>query len=264
MALTAVVKYGGAALKNDSVARRLLAELGALIEAGHEVVLVHGGGPEIDAMLGRLKIQPRREQGLRVTDRQTLEVVEMVLAGRVNKALVSLAAQCGANAAGLSGIDGGMVQAEKLSGEIDFGFVGEINLVRTDLLRAVMSAGFLPIVSSLAAGRDGAHYNINGDDFASALASGLKASAFVLVTDVSGVMRNFPDVSSLIPRLTAGEADELLASGTVASGMIPKLRACRDAVRNGVRSACIIDGSEERVITKILEGKNVKGTFITG
>lgn len=268
---TIVVKYGGAALaaaEAGSGADPVLAAAVALQHAGARLVLVHGGGPEVTAMMRRLGKEPVFIDGLRVTDAETAEIAEMVLAGRVNKGLVDRLQRLGGRAAGLSGKDGGIFRARKRphrgagGREVDLGFVGEIVAVDTALVEALLAAGWMPVVASVAPGEDGRTYNVNADLAAAALAGALRADRFVLLTDVPGVLRDRGDPSSLIAELGAREARELIAAGVAGGGMIPKLEACLAALDAGAAEAWIADGRDGAALGDLVRGRPA-GTRIT-
>lgn len=257
---TVVVKYGGAALAAGA-ADAVLAALVALQRSGARAVLVHGGGPEVTAVMRRLGREPSFVDGLRVTDRETVEVAEMVLAGRVNKGLVDRLQRLGGRAVGISGKDGGLFRARKRlhrgkdGREVDLGFVGEIAAVDTSLIACLHGGGWLPVVASIAPGEDGETYNVNADLAAAALAGALRADAFVLLTDVPGVLGDAGDPSSLIPELSAAAAARLVADGVVRGGMIPKVEACLAALAAGARAAWIADGRDAAALKALARGQ---------
>lgn len=239
---TVVVKFGGSVL--DTIPDSTLAQDLVLLKgAGIHPVLVHGGGPEITRVLERLGKTSVFVQGLRVTDPETMEVVEMVLAGRANKALVSQIIQEGGQAVGLSGKDGRMLVARKRQGEVDLGQVGEVQEVNPGLVTTLSQQGYIPVVASLGIGEDGTSFNLNADTAAGALAVAVGASKFILLTDVAGVYRDCDGRRELISELRASEAEAMVRDGSINRGMIPKVEACLAALRGGVPSAHIIDGS---------------------
>jgi acetylglutamate kinase len=263
MMKTIVVKYGGAAMNEPAAADVLASQLVSISGDGVRVVLIHGGGPEIDRMIKRVAIEPRKVQGLRVTDAPTMEIVEMVLAGKVNKGLVSRLSRYGAKSIGISGRDAGIIRAKrKISEGFDLGFVGTVEQVNNTALTSLLDAGFMPVICSVAEDADGAPLNINADEVAAAVAVSLKADILVLLTDVPGVLRAYPDPASRIERISATETEALLDSGVIDKGMIPKLRSCVEVVRSGVREAKIIDGRDPaRLRTALTQGG--LGTTIT-
>lgn len=233
-----VVKFGGSVLDSHELGT-LPEDLVLLQRAGIRPVLVHGGGPEITRILERLGKSSRFVDGLRVTDAETMEVVEMVLAGRVNKHLVTLIHRAGGRAVGLSGKDARLLQARRHPSE-ELGFVGEVEAVDVGIVHVLLDAGFIPVVASLGFGPDGMSYNLNADTAAGALAVGLRAHKLIILTDVPGVYREVEGRRELLSELTPEEAQALVASGVVSRGMIPKVEACLVALAGGVRSAHII------------------------
>ncbi len=233
-----VVKFGGSVLDANELGT-LPEDLVLLQRAGIRPVLVHGGGPEITRILERLGKTSRFVNGLRVTDAETMEVVEMVLAGRVNKHLVTLIQQAGGRAVGLSGKDARLLQARRHPSE-ELGFVGEVERVDPEIVHVLLDAGFIPVIASLGFGPDGVSYNLNADTAAAALAVGLRAHKLILLTDVPGVYREADGRQQLLSELTPEEAQALLSSGVVSKGMIPKVEACLVALKGGVPSAHII------------------------
>ena len=251
-----VLKYGGNAMAAEGSEDPTLDEVAALAEVGERVVLVHGGGPQIDAELRAKAIEEERVQGLRVTGATTRDVVEYVLCGSVNKALVRALARRGAKAVGISGEDGGLLAARRAGAVdgVDLGYVGEIAAVDPAAARALLDAGFVVVVAPL--GTDvtgGGPLNCNADTAAGALAGALGADAYVVITNVAGVRRDLHDLGSVIPRLTVAEAEGFLADGTFADGMIPKMRAAIDAVRGGARRA-VVAGAGPGAIAAALRG----------
>jgi acetylglutamate kinase len=258
---TVVVKFGGSVL--DAIGRSTIAEDLALLKgAGIDPVLVHGGGPEITRMLERLGKPSTFVHGLRVTDAETMEVVEMVLAGRANKSLVSAITQAGGRAVGLSGKDGRMLLARKYESDVDLGQVGEVAAVDPALVRAVSEDGYIPVIASIGIGADGTSYNLNADTAAGALAIAVGASKFILLTDVDGVYRD-REARTLVSELRATEAESMTRDGTISRGMIPKVAACLDAIRGGVPSAHIINGTVPHALLVELFTERGIGTMLT-
>ncbi len=237
-----VIKYGGAAMKDSNLKDKVIRDVVFLACVGLRPVVVHGGGPEINSWLGKLGIEPQFKNGLRVTDAATMDVVEMVLVGRVNKEIVALINQAGGLAVGLCGTDGNLIRARPQSGQGDVGFVGEVSSVNIKLLDSLMDSGYIPVVSSVAADEMGQAYNINADTVAGEIAAALGAEKLMLLTDTAGILRDYKDTSTLIPKLDIQEARELITSGVVAGGMIPKVNCCVRSLAQGVRAAHIIDG----------------------
>lgn len=245
---TIVVKYGGAAMVNEGLRAAVAEDLVLMSCVGIRTVLVHGGGPEIDAMLRRLGKEPVFVNGLRYTDEETMEVVQMVLAGKVNKDLVGLLQRAGGKAMGLCGLDGGLLAAAKkaggAAGSADLGLVGEIEAVRAEVLKSAMDGGFIPVVATVAGGlgNDPKSYNVNADTAAAAIAVALGAEKLLLLTDVPGILRDVKDSSTLIKELPRSGIAALQSDGTLSKGMIPKVECCARAVDGGVGRAHIIDG----------------------
>ncbi len=238
---TVVVKYGGAAMKDSSLKDRVIRDLVFMSCVGIRPVLVHGGGPEINSWLEKLNIEPQFKDGLRVTDAATMDVVEMVLVGRVNKEIVALINQAGGKAVGLCGKDGNLIVARP-DGREGIGFVGEVSNVNVDILNTLVKSGYIPVVSSVAADENGQAYNINADTVAGEIAAALGAEKLILLTDTPGLMRDFKDPDTLIRQLDIPGARTLIEDGTVSGGMIPKLTCCVRSLAQGVRAAHIIDG----------------------
>lgn len=237
-----VVKYGGSAMLDDNLQNNVIKDVVLLKLIGMKPIIVHGGGKEITKWLSLMGHESRFVEGLRVTDAQTMEVAEMVL-GRVNKYLVQLVEKLGVKAAGISGKDGSTLKVEKrlVNGQ-DIGFVGNIKHVNTDLIDTLLDNDFVPVIAPIGIDDEYQNYNINADDAACAIATAVKAEKLVFLTDIEGVYADPNDKSSLISVLTLKKADELLASGFIGGGMLPKLKNCVDAVRNGVSRVHILDG----------------------
>ncbi len=260
---TVVIKYGGSVL-DAGAAGTVVEDLVLLKGAGVNPVLVHGGGPEITRMLDRMGKETRFVEGLRVTDAETMEVVEMVLAGRANKAMVTMIGAAGGSAVGLSGKDAGLLQARRLEGPVDLGLVGEVVEVRGDILRTISDAGHVPVIASIGVGSDSEGLNLNADHAAGALAAALGASKLIILTDVPGVMRSESGAATLVSSLTADEARRLIDNGTISSGMIPKVEACLMALERGVPSAHIIGTQTPHALLLELFTEEGIGTMITG
>jgi acetylglutamate kinase len=238
---TVVVKYGGAAMKDSTLKDRVIRDLIFMSCVGIRPVLVHGGGPEINSWLEKLGIEPQFKDGLRVTDAATMDVVEMVLVGRVNKEIVASINKSGGNGVGLCGKDGNLIVARP-DGREGIGFVGEVSGVNVDILNSLVKSGYIPVVSSVAADENGQAYNINADTVAGEIAAALGAEKLILMTDTPGLMRDFKDPTTLIRHLDIAGARELIEDGTVSGGMIPKLTCCVRSLAQGVKAAHIIDG----------------------
>lgn len=245
---TIVVKYGGNAMINEDLKSAVMSDLALMQLVGVNVVLVHGGGPEINAMLKAVGKESRFENGMRVTDKETMDIVQMVLTGKVNKSLVQLFAKHGGKALGLCGLDGRMLMAEKLVSAVDLGYVGEIVEVNTAPLNNAICNGYIPIVATVAGGYDNNVYNINADLAAAQIAAKLGAKKLILMTDIRGLLRDVKDESSLISVVNVSEVPMLKREGIISGGMIPKIDCCVEAVRSGVSRAHIIDGRIEHSI----------------
>ena len=238
---TIVIKYGGAAMKDSNLKDRVIRDVVFLASVGVRPVLVHGGGPEINSWLGKLNIEPQFKDGLRVTDAATMDVVEMVLVGRVNKALVSLINQAGASAVGLCGKDGNLIKARHVGTE-GVGFVGEVNSVDPRLIRSLVHNDYVPVISSVAADEKGQAHNINADTVAGEIAASLDAEKLILLTDTPGILEDYTNPSTLLTKLDIRTARELIEQGIVSGGMIPKVSCCVRSLAQGVKAAHIIDG----------------------
>ena len=238
---TIVIKYGGAAMKDSSLKEKVIRDIVFMACVGIRPIVVHGGGPEINTWLDKLGIEPQFKNGLRVTDAATMEVVEMVLVGRVNKEIVSLINQAGLSAVGLCGKDGNLVKARP-EGQEGIGFVGEVSSVNVRLIESLLKDGHIPVISSVAADDSGQAYNINADTVAGELAAALGAEKLILLTDTAGILQDYHDPSSLIAKLDIQEARQLISTGVVSGGMIPKVNCCVRSLAQGVKAAHIIDG----------------------
>jgi len=238
---TIVVKYGGAAMKDPSLKAQVIRDVVLLACVGLRPVVVHGGGPEINAWLDKLGIEPQFRNGLRVTDAPTMDVVEMVLVGRVNKELVSLINRAGGLAIGLCGKDGNLFKARP-QGRTEIGFVGEVSSVDIQVLVPLIESGYIPVISSVSEDSTGQAYNINADTVAGELAAALGAEKLILLTDTAGILQDYHDLNTLIRRLDIQQARDLIATGVVSGGMIPKVNCCVRSLAQGVRAAHIIDG----------------------
>jgi acetylglutamate kinase len=267
---TIVVKYGGHAMGDISLGRAFARDIALLKQSGINPIVVHGGGPQIGAMLARMGIESKFEGGLRVTDQKTVEIVEMVLAGSINKEIVALINAEGEWAIGLCGKDGNMVFAEKAQKKIkdpdsniervlDLGFVGEPVEVDRTLLDLLARSEMIPVIAPVAPGRDGHTYNINADTFAGAIAGALKASRLLFLTDVPGVLDKD---NNLIKELSVGEARKLIADGTISGGMIPKVETCIEAIQRGVEGVVILNGKTPHAVLLELLTEHGAGTLI--
>ena len=237
---TVVVKYGGNAMINEELKDAVMSDIALMQLVGINVVLVHGGGPEISAMLKKIGKESKFVGGMRYTDQETMDIVQQVLAGKVNKDLVQLLEAQGGKAVGLCGMDGSMLKADKL--EDDLGFVGEIREVNSEIIENAAKNGYIPVVSTVASGYHGEAYNINADVAAARIAAELGAMKLILMTDVRGLLRDKEDESTIIPVVNVSDVSRLKKEGIISGGMIPKIDCCVDAVRRGVGRAHIIDG----------------------
>ncbi len=256
---TIVVKYGGSAMTSETLKAAVMSDLKLLNTIGVRVVLVHGGGPEISSQLERIGKKSHFVNGLRVTDAETMAVVQQMLAGKVNKDLVALLGGIGI---GLCGMDGGMLLCEKLKGEDDLGYVGEIVDVRTPLLTFALDSGFIPVIATIGVGADGTPYNINADTAACKIATALGATKLVNMTDVAGLLRDKDDDASLIVEVETGEVPALIESGIIAGGMIPKILGCVESIDAGVGEAVVIDGRTPHSILLEIFSSRGAGTLI--
>lgn len=260
---TIVVKYGGNAMQSEELKRAVLSDIVLLSLVGISVVVVHGGGPEIDQMLTRLGKKSKFINGLRYTDEETMEVVQMVLCGKVNKDLVGIITALGGRAVGLSGLDGGMLGAVRLGGEFDCGLVGDITSVDAQPVVDALTNGYIPVISTVARGEDETVYNVNADIAAAKLAIAMKAEKLVLLTDVQGLLRDRNDESSLIPVVQLPEVPKLIRDGVISGGMIPKIDCCVEVLRNGVSRAHILDGRiPHSLLIEMLSDEGVGTMFI--
>lgn len=235
-----VIKYGGNAMINEKLKDSVMRDIVLLSLIGVKVVLVHGGGPEITELLSRMGKESVFVDGLRVTDEETIEAAQMVLAGKINKSLVNLIGNKGGRAIGLSGMDGHMIQAVQKDERL--GFVGDITEVDIRPVLDLLEKGYIPVVSTLGCDKDGHVYNINADTAAAKLAGALQAESLISMTDISGILRDKDDPSTLIPHITIEETEQLIADGVINGGMIPKVECCANAIRWGVKKVFIIDG----------------------
>lgn len=235
-----VVKYGGNAMTNDKLKHAVMEDIVMLSTVGIKVVLVHGGGPEINDMLKRVGKESKFVNGLRYTDEETVDIVQMVLAGKVNKDLVSMLESHGGTAIGLCGLDGNLIEAEQL--DPDLGLVGEITAVNPQIIRNALDNGYIPVISTIGRGKDGTVYNINADTAAARIAAEMGAPSLILLTDIKGLLEDKDDENTIIRTVGVSEVPFLKKQGIITGGMIPKIDCCVEAVRRGVKQANIIDG----------------------
>ena len=257
-----VVKYGGNAMVNEQLKQQVMEDIVLLWLIGVKIVLVHGGGPEITELMDRLGKKPEFVDGLRVTDKETVDIVQMVLAGKVNKTLVNLLEMKGGKAIGLSGMDGRLIEA-KIKNE-RLGFVGEITKIHIKPVTDLLNNGYIPVVSTVGCDRAGNAYNINGDTAAAHIAGALNAERLILMTDIAGILRDKNDPTTLIPEMSLKEADELYRQGIISGGMIPKVDCCVTAIHAGVKNAVIMDGRVPHSILMELLTNEGAGTWIRG
>lgn len=256
-----VIKYGGNAMINEKLKQAVMRDLVLLNLVGVRVVLVHGGGPEISGMLKKIGKESKFVNGLRVTDEETVEIVQMVLAGKVNKDLVSLISQAGGRSIGLSGIDGKMIRA--VVKDEALGFVGEIRKINPQPIFDVLKNGYIPVVSTIGCDKQGNTYNVNADTAASKIAAALNAETLISMTDIAGLMLDKDDPSTLISSVDISEIPDMIEKGIIGGGMIPKVECCVDALKNGVSKVFIIDGRvEHSIIMEMLTDEGL-GTMFT-
>ena len=259
---TVVIKYGGNAMINEELKQQVMEDICLLWLIGVKVVLIHGGGPEISETMKRLGKKSEFVNGLRVTDRETVDIVQMVLAGKVNKTLVNLLQMKGGHAVGLSGIDGGILEATMKDEAL--GYVGEITKIRTQPITDLLEKNYIPVISTIASDRQGNTFNINGDTAAACIAGALGAERLIMMTDIAGLLRDKDDPSTLIPAVTVSEAKQLFEEGIISGGMIPKVDCCIEAIEKGVRHVVIMDGRVPHSILMELLTDEGAGTMVLG
>ena len=259
---TVVVKYGGNAMVNDSLKEQVMEDIVLLWLIGVRIVLVHGGGPEITDLMGKLGKEPTFVDGLRVTDKETVDIVQMVLAGKVNKSLVNLLEMKGGRAIGLSGMDGRLIEAAVKDERL--GYVGRITKIHIKPVTDLLEKGYIPVISTVGCDKQGNTYNINGDTAAAHIAGALNAERLIMMTDVPGVLRDKDDRSTLIPEFTVDEARTLAEEGVISGGMIPKVDCCVEAIEKGVKHVVIMDGRVPHSILMELLTDEGAGTMVSG
>ncbi|HNX64649.1 MAG TPA: acetylglutamate kinase [Oscillospiraceae bacterium] len=258
-----VIKYGGNAMTNDDLKQAVMSDIVLLSLVGVKVVLVHGGGPEINEMLSKVGIESKFIGGLRYTDEATVDIVKMVLAGKVNKELVALLAQHKGKAVGLCGIDGEMIMCEKMQGEVDLGFVGEIVKVNKNPIINSLDDGYIPVIATVACDEKGQTYNINADTAAARIAAELGAEKLILMTDIAGLLRDKDDPNTLIPQINVSEVPFMKRQGIISGGMIPKIDCCVESVRRGVPRTSIIDGRiPHSILIELLSNEGIGTEFV--
>lgn len=256
-----VVKYGGNAMIDETLKQAVMRDVALLSLIGIRVVLVHGGGPEISEMLKKVGKKSEFVNGLRVTDQETADIVQMVLAGKVNKNLVGLIESIGGKAIGLTGMDGGLIEARMLDEKL--GYVGEITHIEEQTILDILDKGYIPVISTVGFDKEGHVYNINADTAAARIAGKLRAECMISMTDIAGLLRDKDDPSSLIPVVSVSEAPQLMQEGVISGGMIPKVECCIEAIRRGVKKVFIIDGRvPHSILMEILTDEGIGTMFI--
>ncbi len=257
-----VVKYGGNAMVNEQLKQQVMEDIVLLWLIGVKVVLVHGGGPEISELMNKLGKKAEFVDGLRVTDKETVDIVQMVLAGKVNKTLVNLLEMYGGKAMGISGMDGRLIEAKVKDERL--GFVGEITKVHIRPVTDLLEKGYIPVISTIGCDKSGNAYNINGDTAAAYIAGALGAERLIMMTDIAGILHDKDDPSTLIPEITVEQAEELHKEGVISGGMIPKVDCCIEAIQKGVENVIIMDGRVPHSILMELLTDEGAGTMVTG
>lgn len=260
-----VVKYGGNAMHNPEIIKTILQDVAALKIVGVHPILVHGGGPEINAMLAKLGIETKTANGLRITDKETMEVVQMVLGGKVNKNIVAELGTLGVRALGLCGKDGGLIEVKKMPKKngIDYGYVGEIVKINAGLLIEICNAGYVPVIASIGVDSRGESYNINADTAAGEIGAAVGADKLVYLTDIDGILADSSDKNSLLAEVKFSDVQKMIASGAISGGMIPKVESCIGAIKKGIRHVNIINGMIPHSILVELFTVDGIGTLIT-
>ena len=256
------IKYGGNAMQSEELKRLVMGDVILLAMVGIKVVLIHGGGPEITEMLGKMGKESKFIDGLRVTDKETADVAQMILAGKINKDLVNIIQSEGGNAVGLSGIDGHLIKAKMQDERL--GYVGEITNVDIKVVEDMMEMGYIPVISSLGYDDEGNVYNINADTAAARIAGALKAESLIMMTDIKGVLKDKSDPDSLIEKIYVSDARELMNEGIISGGMIPKVDCCIQAIRRGVKKVFVLDGTVHHAILMELFTDDGMGTMFVG
>jgi acetylglutamate kinase len=257
-----VIKYGGSAMTSDSLKMQVMEDIVLLWLIGVKVVLVHGGGPEINEMMDKLGKEAVFVDGLRVTDKETVDIVQMVLAGKINKNLVNLLETKGGRAMGISGMDGRLIEAKQKDERL--GYVGEITKINIGPVMDLLEKGYIPVISTVGSDAEGNAYNVNGDTAAANIAGALGAERLIMMTDIAGILRNREDPSSLISEISISDAAGLYASGVISGGMIPKVECCIEAINRGVKNVIIMDGRVPHSILMELLTDEGAGTMVSG
>lgn len=256
-----VIKYGGNAMINEELKMNVITDVVLLSEIGVKVILVHGGGPEINGTLKKIGKESKFINGLRYTDEETIDVVQMVLAGKTNKDLVKLIMQKGGNATGISGIDNMLIEAEKYESEDDLGYVGAVKEIHPNIIMDMLDKGYIPVIASVGMDKDGHTYNINADTAAAEIASAVGAENMILVSDIPGLLEDKDDENTLLPLVHVYEVNSLMNKGIISDGMIPKVDCCVRAIRQNVKKAVIIDGRIPHSILIEMLSKDGIGTM---
>lgn len=259
---TVVIKYGGNAMTNESLKMQVMTDIVLLWLIGVRVVLVHGGGPEISGLMDKLGKKPQFVDGLRVTDEETVDIVQMALSGKVNKSLVNLIDVAGGRSVGLSGVDARLIEAEIKDERL--GLVGEITKVNTSVITDLLDNNYIPVISTVGCDKKGNVYNINGDTAAAFISGALGAERLIMLTDIAGILKDKNDDSTLIPEITVTEAERLISDGIAGGGMIPKIKCCVKAIEQGVKKVVIMDGRVPHSILMELLTNEGAGTMVTG
>lgn len=259
---TVVIKYGGNAMVNEQLKQQVMEDIVLLWLIGVKVVLVHGGGPEISEMMSKLGKKTEFVDGLRVTDKETVDIVQMVLAGKVNKTLVNILEMYGGKAMGISGMDGRLIEATVKDERL--GFVGDIKKIHIRPVTDLLEKGYIPVISTIGCDNQGNSYNINGDTAAAFIAGALNAERLIMMTDIAGILKEKDDDSTLIPELTVAQAKKLYDEGIISGGMIPKVDCCIEAINEGVENVVIMDGRVPHSILMELLTDEGAGTMVTG
>jgi len=257
-----VIKYGGNAMINESLKQQVMEDIVLLHLIGVKVVLVHGGGPEINELMAKLGKKAEFVDGLRVTDKETVDIVQMVLAGKVNKTLVNLLEMKGGKAMGISGMDGRLIQADFKDQRL--GYVGKITGVNIEPVTDLLEKGYIPVISTIGCDKNGNAFNINGDTAAAFIAGALQAERLIMMTDIAGILKDKDDPTTLIPSMTVSEAKQLYKEGVISGGMIPKVDCCIEAINEGVKKVIIMDGTVPHSILMELLTNEGAGTMVVG
>ena len=257
-----VIKYGGNAMVNEDLKAQVMEDIVLLWLIGVKIVLVHGGGPEISELMSKLGKKPEFVNGLRVTDKETVDIVQMVLAGKVNKTLVNLLEMNGGKAMGISGMDGRLIEAKMRDERL--GYVGDITNINIAPVTDLLDRGYIPVISTIGCDAQGNAYNINGDTAAAYIAGAMNAERLIMMTDIAGILRDKDDPSTLIPHITLSEAEQLKQEGIISGGMIPKVDCCIEAIHKGVKNVIIMDGRvPHSILMEILTDEGA-GTMVKG